>query len=279
VLAILELLNVILPLGYLLVVLAYLAVFAGQPEWIDRVATPLARTVVGLHALYLVLSTVAFRHVPIANVWEVFTLLAFALAIVYLVLEWQHKDRATGVFMLSLPLLFQIMASAFVVHSQEVDPILKSPLFGMHVLSAMMGYAAFSLAAVYGTLYVLLYRELKKKRMGLVFRRLPPLESLSRLNIKALVFGWGTLTLAILLGIGWAASLKASGELVGNFVVDPKFVSTVVVWILYGSCLCGRYVLKWSSRNLAYTPVGTFALMIVSAVVVRLFLESFHSFT
>jgi ABC-type transport system involved in cytochrome c biogenesis permease subunit len=256
-----------------------LAVFVGQPEWIESVASPLARTVVGLHAAYLVVSTIAFRHVPIANVWEAFTLLAFALGTVYLVLEWQHDDRATGVFMLSLPLLFQIVASAFAVHSHEVDPILKSPLFGVHVTSAMIGYAAFSLAAVYGTLYILLYRELKKKRMGLVFQRLPPLESLSRLNVNALVFGWGTLTLAIVVGIGWAAILKASGELIGNLLLDPKSVSTAIVWVLYSSCLGGRYFLRWSSRNLAYTSVITFGVMILSAVVVGLFLESFHSFT
>ena len=275
----LELLNVLLPLGYLMVVLAYLAVFLGQPEWVDGVASPLARAVVGTHAVFIVMETLVFRHIPIANVWEAFTLLSFTLATVYLVLEWQQNDRATGVFMLTLALLLQIVASAFVVHSHEVDPILKSPLFGVHVISAMMGYSAFSLAAVYGVLYALLYRELKKKRMGLVFSRLPPLESLSRLNANALVFGWGTLTLAILVGVGWGVMLKASGELVGNLLTDPKFVSTIIVWIFYSLCLGGRYSLQWSSRILAYSSVVTFVVMILSAMAVGLFLESFHSFT
>ncbi len=47
---------------------------------------------------------------------EAFSFIAFALALVYLFLEWWMKDKATGVFLLAPPLFFQIVSSAFITH-------------------------------------------------------------------------------------------------------------------------------------------------------------------
>ena len=49
----LQLLNVLLPLGYLLAALAYLVVFMESPDWAKRLATPLTLAVAGAHFLYL----------------------------------------------------------------------------------------------------------------------------------------------------------------------------------------------------------------------------------
>ncbi len=274
----LQLLNVLLPLGYVLVVLNYLTLYVSGTAWSLRTATPLARAVAGVHAVYLVLAAVAFEHVPIASVWEAFTFIAFALTAVYLVLEWRLRDPGTGVFLLTPVLLFQILSSAFVVHTREVDPILQSSWFGLHVTAALLGYAAFAIAAVYGTLYLLLYRELKQKRTGLVFQRLPNLEMLARLNLNALVIGFGTLTVAMVVGTWWAFGLQTRGELTRSFVLDPKFLSTAVVWVLYGLCVGGRYVWKWPSRDLATISLVTFLLMLASSIGINLFADSFHSF-
>jgi len=51
------LLNVLLPLGYLLVVLAALGVFLDAPAWVRRWATPVTLGVAAVHAVYLLLVT------------------------------------------------------------------------------------------------------------------------------------------------------------------------------------------------------------------------------
>ncbi|MFO8173859.1 MAG: cytochrome C assembly family protein [Gemmatimonadota bacterium] len=275
----LQLLNVLLPLGYLLAALAYLLVFLGSPEWARRVATPLTVGVAGAHLVYLTLSTLEFQHVPVANAWESFTFVAFAMVVVYLALEWRWKDKATGVFLLAPVLFFQVFSSAFVTHTREVDEILRSPLFGAHVSTALVGYVAFSVAAVYGIMYILLYRELKKHRVGLIFRRLPSLETLSRLNMGAILLGWVGLTLAGILGIVWAEGLTSSGQLQGNFYTDPKFFLTVVIWAMYGATLGGRFLLKWPNRQLAYLSLMAFFLMVGTSLAVNLVLPSFHQFS
>jgi ABC-type transport system involved in cytochrome c biogenesis permease subunit len=250
----------------------------GSPEWPRRWVTPLAGVVAGIHLVYLVLCTLTFQHVPMANAWESFTFVAFAMMVVYLALEWKWKDKATGIFLLVPVLFFQVFSSAFVTHTREVAEILRSPLFGVHVTTALIGYVAFSVAAVYGTMYILLYRELKKHRVGLIFRRLPSLETLSRLNMGAILFGWFALTLAGILGVVWAGQLTSSGQLEGNFYTDPKFLLTVIIWALYGITLGGRFLLKWPNRQLAYLSLMAFFLMVGTSLAVNLVLPSFHQF-
>lgn len=275
----LQLLNVLLPLGYLLAALAYLVVFMEALEWAKVWATRLTASVAGAHFIYLVLATLAFEHVPVANMWEGFTFIAFAMAVVYLVLEFRSKDKATGIFLLVPVLFFQVLSSAFVTHTREVDEILRSPLFAVHVTAALLGYVALSVAAVYGAMYVLLYRELKKHRVGLIFRRLPNLETLSRLNMGAVVFGWIGLTMAMILGSLWARELSTTGWLEGSYYTDPKFILTVILWVLYGLTLGGRYLFRWPNRQLAHLSIFAFLLMVSSSLAVNLFLTSFHQFS
>jgi ABC-type transport system involved in cytochrome c biogenesis permease subunit len=275
----LQLLNVLLPLGYLLAALAYLVVFMEALEWAKSWATRLTASVAGVHFIYLVLATLAFQHVPVANMWEGFTFIAFAMAVVYLALEFRSGDKATGIFLMVPVLFFQVLSSAFVTHTREVDEILRSPLFAVHVTAALLGYVALSVAAVYGAMYVLLYRELKKHRVGLIFRRLPSLETLSRLNMGAVVFGWIGLTLAMILGSLWARELSTTGWLEGSYYTDPKFILTMILWALYGLTLGGRYLFKWPNRQLAYLSMAAFFLMVSSSLAVNLFLTSFHQFS
>lgn len=275
---VLQLLNILLPIGYLLAVLNYLVYFLTEAEWSRDSVTKVAWVVAGVHGLYLLLSTVMFHHLPLADVWEAFSTIAFALTVIYLALESFLGHKSTGLFLLVPPLLFQILSSAFVVHTDEVAEILRSPWFGVHVSTALLGYAAFAIAAVYGLLYLMLHRELKGHRISLVFERLPNLEILATLNRYALLLGWVMLTPAIIVGFIWSSGLHAAGEIDIDPLTDPKILSTVVIWALYGLCIGGRYLLKWPSRRMAVISLYAFVLMVATTLVVNFLLPSFHVF-
>jgi HemX protein len=277
--ATLAILNGFLPLGYLLALVAYLGVFVEHGRKVERVATPLAWGIVLVHAAYLMISAIGYQHVPTANTWESLSFVAFALALVYLILEWRQGERSTGVFILGVVLLFQTLSSAFVTHTREVPEILRSPMFGVHVTAALLGYVALAVSAVYGFMYLLQYRQLKNRHAGLLFQRLPNLETLSRLNIGALGFGWLGLTIAIIAGATWATTLEVQGRIEGNVLTDPKFLLTAGLWVLYGLCLGGRYMLRWANRTLATASIVGFALMLTSSLAVTLVLRSFHDFS
>jgi HemX protein len=275
----LAVLNGLMPVGYLVALLGYLMVFVNQQTTIGPWVTAYTRALVVLHCAYLVMSGIEYGHIPLANTWESLTFIAFAVALVYLVLEWQMRDRSTGVFLLSGVLLLQILSTAFITHTREVSPILQSPMFGIHVSTALLGYVALAVSAVYGIMYLIQYRQLKQRHVGLLFQRLPNLETLSRLNVRALGIGWIGLTVAIVAGTVWAYNLRLTGELQTNFLLDAKFLLTAGLWVVYGICLGGLYVLGWPKKTLASISVVAFVFMLGSSMVVTLLFPSFHDFT
>jgi ABC-type uncharacterized transport system permease subunit len=188
----LAVLNGLLPVGYLIALLGYLAVFVRQQAPYGPWVTGFARGVVALHGVYLVMSGIEYEHVPLATTWESLTFTAFAVALVYLILEWQMRDRSTGLFLMAGVLLLQMLSTAFISHTGEVPDILRSPMFGIHVSTAVLGYVALAVSALYGLIYLIQYRQLKERHVGLLFQRLPNLETLSRMNVRAWPSGgWG----------------------------------------------------------------------------------------
>jgi HemX protein len=275
----LAVLNGLMPVGYLVALLGYLVVFVNQDHPIGPWVTGFTRALVVLHGAYLVMAGIEYEHIPLANTWESLTFIAFAVALVYLVLEWQMRDRSTGVFLLSGVLLLQILSTAFITHTREVPQILRSPMFGIHVSTALIGYVALAVSAVYGIMYLIQYRQLKERHVGLLFQRLPNLETLSRMNVRALGIGWLALTVAIVAGTVWAYTLSISGQLQTNVLLDAKFLMTVGLWVAYGICLAGLYVLGWPKKTLASVSVVAFVFMLGSSLLVTLMFPSFHDFT
>ena len=74
-------------------------------------------------------------------------------------------------------------------------PLLRSPLFTVHVLSMLFAYASFALACVVSITYVLLFKEIKAKHLGFFYARLPSLQVLDVMNGRAITVGWLFLTL------------------------------------------------------------------------------------
>jgi HemX protein len=232
-----------------------------------------------IHGVYLILAGIEYEHLPLASTWESLTFIAFAVALVYLVLEWQMRDRSTGVFLISGVLLLQILSTAFIAHTREVPDILRSPMFGIHVSTALIGYVALAISALYGLMYLIQYRQLKQRHVGLLFQRLPNLETLSRMNVRALGIGWLGLTVAIVAGTVWAYNLRMTGQLQANVLLDAKFLLTAGLWVVYGICLGGLYVGGWPKKTLASVSVVAFVIMLGSSMLVTLLFPSFHDFT
>lgn len=270
--ATLQLLNTLLPMLYAVAALAYALDFFREDPFAGRAARPLLLTVVALHGIYLALRTVAFGHPPLASFFEVMTATAFAVSVVYLYVETRSRTHKTGMFLLSFSFAFQTVSSAFVPTGVAFPSILRSSLFGVHTAAAVLGYAAFAVSAVYGILFLALYHDLKASRFGIVYRRLPPLDLLARMSVRAAVFGVASLAVTIVLGVVWA-----SREFPG-FERDPKFILSVVVWLVYAAAVLLHYGSAWRPRRTICAFLLGFSLMLLSAAAVRLWLHSFHGF-
>lgn len=266
-------LLILLPLAYLLAGLSYgYHFFASQPA-AGRVGSLVLRGTVLLHLAYLVLLTVRWQQFPAVTVWQVLSVVAFAVALVYVVVEWHGRERSTGLWMVSLALLFQLLASVLAGPEPPPRELFGDPYFAGHVLLALIGYSAFAVAAAYGFLFLELYRELKIGRFSVFFGKLPPLEVLERMMTGALIAGFLALSGAV--GVGFIRLYRLGRE---DWITDPMILFTLGVWGLYGGALLLRRLHRWQGRQTAIVSLAGLAIILVSLLTVNLMLTGLHAF-
>ncbi len=261
-----------LPILYGLVGLAYVLIFFRNDPVARRAAPRALLVTLSLHVLYLGLLGFELRRIPIATSFESLSALALALGIAYLVQERRSGTPYTGFVFIPLVWLCQTVSSAFASSTTTVSPLLQSPLFGVHIATALLGYAAFAVSAIFGVLYVLLYHSLKGDRFGIVYERLPPLEVLGGMNLRAAGFGLVFLTLAILVGALWSV------QVVPRFWADPKVWLSLLAWAVYAACFVFRYAGGWRGTRVAYFTIAGWLLIVFTMLAANRLFPSFHDF-
>ena len=157
----LHVLNVILPILYLATFGIYFYDFMkGEKKFINTKRLFLFITLI-VHVVYIIQRTIAFDHPPITNVFEIFTVLALAICFSYFLLELVTDIRGTGPFIIIISFIFQFISSLLIQDLVIVKEVLRNNLLGAHVISALLGYSGFTISAVYGFLYLTLYKDIK----------------------------------------------------------------------------------------------------------------------
>jgi HemX protein len=258
------------PTLYILTWALYGLHFLGKARPWARFARPTFIVTLAMHALYLADFILAHRRIPLASAPEILTVVAFMTGVAYFWVETHTRDLSTGAFLLGFTTLVQFASSGRIVLELQVPDLLRMPSFGIHTGAAILGYSAFAVSAIYGVLFLLLYHELKSTHFGLFYRRLPPLEVLGQMNIRAAVLGLGSLTVAIVAGAVWASRLYP------GFARDPMFLMTLVVWAIYAATIFTWYRLGWRGKRAIYLSICGFVLMGLALVAASAFLHSFH---
>lgn len=266
-------LEFVLPLMYGLTVAAYAKAFFQQHQHAKYWKTILLALTIVVHSIYLILRTIELQHPPIISVFEIMSLLAFSVAASYRILEVKTGIRNTGLFVLVIALIFQAISSIFIEDIYEVDAVLRSNLLGIHVLSALLGYSAFTIAAVYGVMYLLQYRAIKSQRFGIVFENLPSLERLETMTKNGIVIGFTLLSVAIIIGYAW---LPSAIENYSYF--DPKLIGTIVIWCMYAVEIYLIRTGKRRGRQVMHLAISGFLVTVFSLTIINMYLTSFHLF-
>ncbi len=145
------------------------------------------------HTFVIGMETMRVGHVPFASATSAILTFVWLLALSYLYIELTTGERAMGVFILPILIALQAIPAASPVLEPR-SPILESPWFGVHVSSLLFAYASFAIAAVLGITYVLQFKEIKAKHLGFFYARLPSLNVLDEMNLRAVKIGWLFLT-------------------------------------------------------------------------------------
>jgi ABC-type transport system involved in cytochrome c biogenesis permease subunit len=129
----------------------------------------------------------------------------------------------------------------------------------IHIGLALIGIAAFVLNFAGAIMYLLQERQLKRRRPGAFYYRLPALETLDRLTYQTLALGFPFLTIGLVLGL---VSAPTSWGSVLPF--DPLALLSVMAWVIYAGTLAGRAAAGWHGRRAAYFAIAGFAALIIT---------------
>lgn len=271
-----EILNFALPVLYAAITVLYGITFFRRYEMNDMVSgirRPLLILIIIFQFLYFILRSFEYSHAPITSSYEILTLLAFCISIIYLYIEIKTGVKETGFFILLIAGVLQTFSSIYIVELNDINPILKNWVLGFHVAFILTGYTAITLSGIYGLLYILLFNDIKASRFGAVYKRLPSLDLLEKLSTSSIKFGFISLTLTILVGVLWLP------HTVTNFTYsDPKLIATLFVWAVYAAGFIINNKRKYKSKTLMKLAFAGFLITLFSAAIVNLFLSSFHKF-
>ena len=165
---------------------AYLANFSRPDKRTGRMATALLGGAVLAHTFLIGMQTMEAGYAPLVGTTAAISAFVWLLGLAYLYVELTTDERAMGAFVTVLLAALAVLPAL----NTQIDArpaLLRSPLFTVHVLAMLFAYASFALAFVLGITYVLLFKEIKAKHLGFFYARLPSLQTLDKMNARAIV--------------------------------------------------------------------------------------------
>ena len=258
---------------YAVAMLAYFCPLATKGGLVSRLATLLTLLGFGAHTVAFLLHLYEVGHPPLSSLRESLSAFAWIIVLIYLFLEFRYKNKIIGSFVLPIVLLALIAATALPKRIGELGPTLRSIWVYIHVILVLLGNAAFALASSTALMYLIQERQLKSKKPGAFYYRLPSLELLDRLSYRFLSVGFPLLTLGLITGAIWAGYAWGS-----YWQWDPKQTWSLITWVIYAVLLQARVSSGWGGRKAAILSIVGFFSVLFGFLGVNLLLTGLHAF-
>ncbi|MGQ0813542.1 MAG: cytochrome c biogenesis protein CcsA [Gemmatimonadota bacterium] len=260
-----NILHILTLVLYLLVGGLYTLSLAAGRTALPRPGVALIGAAVLVHAAALVAFTVKYGELPLVGLGPSLSSFAFLIGACLFAAALVTEARPLGLVLAPVIalLLIAVIALGLAPSSQKSE--FGGVWFAAHVVLAFIGYAGLAVAFAASLLYLLQFRDLKQKRFGKGFRFFPALETLDRVGRRALLVGFSTLTLALVLGWAWTVQFKHSLEL-----SDAKVIWALFTWLAFAAALAARAGGAGAERRGARMNIVAFAAVVLAYVVIRI---------
>jgi cytochrome c-type biogenesis protein CcsB len=178
-----------------------------------------------------------------------------------------------GSFIAPLAACLMIISSTIPGAEVHVKPIFRSAWLTIHVGTIFVGNGLFAMTFVAAIMYLIQESQIKNKRLGSLYSRLPSLETLDAINYYALMYGFPFLTMGMISG-----AIYAQYALGSYWRWDPKEVWSLITWLFYAALLHERLAVGWRGRRAAIMTIVAFSILIFTFVGASLWLSDYHSF-
>jgi cytochrome c-type biogenesis protein CcsB len=238
---------------------AYIVFFINQKKSIRLLARRILIASGVLQTLYLITRMILAGYTPITTHHETVFFFCWATTWAYLSFRWRYTVKNFGTFVSILILILAVTSSLVSQDIIPLRPALQSYWLPVHAGVSLIAYGFLGLSFCGGLMYLLQEWELKSKRFGYFFTRLPSLDALDQLNSHCLTTGFAFLTLGIVTGTVWAR--QAWGT---NWQWDPKEVWSVITWFIYLIQFHHRITVGWRGRRAAVMSIVGFCAVIIT---------------
>ena len=213
-----------------------------------------------LHLLLMGLRWIQAGHIPLLTAFEFVSFFAMLVIGVFLLFSIKEKNRMLGVSLLPVGLLLMFYSALM---SRDIQPellIFNSLLLKFHVLTTLLGYAAWSITFAASVCY--LYLERKKRSSPGLF---------DQMAYRASFFAFCFLTVGNITGALWGD--RVFGQL---WFWDPKETWSFITWLIFLAYLHARYTLDWKGRRAAILAIVGFLALVFTYVGVDFLLPQIH---
>jgi cytochrome c-type biogenesis protein CcsB len=225
------------------------------------------------HTLFLVHQYYALGTAPVLSLKAALSFFSWTIIGAYLIFQLRFKLMVLGSFIAPLAAFLMIISSTIPGMEVVVKPIYRSMWLTIHVVTIFMGNGMFAVTFAAAIMYLIQEHQIKRKRLGSFYSRLPSLETLDSINYYALMYGFPLLTVGMITG-----SIYAQYALGSYWRWDPKEVWSLITWLFYAALLHERVAVGWRGRKAAIMSIICFLILIFTFIGVSLWLSDYHSF-
>ena len=283
-------LSVLLPPAYLLSAILHGMAFGGERA--PQVAGPRRLVLIGtmlVHGAWFLLRASALGHFPVNDLGSTLSAIALCAAALFALIARRRTRRTdvegaselpraeayagTGGIVLGLVFLLQLIASAFGTGAPVPRAGGMGPFQVLHAGTSALAAAALLLSGLHGILYLVLFRQMRARRFGVLFAHLPDLDVLARMTRASALAGFTFLTIGMNVGIAMAHADESQDFRYSN----PEVLLSILLWVHFGVIAFSRHIRGFSARRASFAAAGGLVALLLSLVLVFFPGLSFHS--
>lgn len=259
-------------LFYLFSTVGYFAHLIFQKDALHRVGFYLLLCGFVLHSISIGAGFISSGQITVRNLHETLSMSGWIIAGVFLLAQKRLNLKILGAW--AAPLILVIMVVVMQLPREPVQTvrILDNVLIVFHVVAVLIGDAALALACGVGILYLLQEWDIKNKKQGFFYKRLPSLDMLDRTGYACIIFGFISLTLGLISGLVY--SKTTYGRFLGWD--SPKEIWSGVTWLIYAALIHARLVVGWRGRRSAIIAIIGFIVLLFTFFGVNFLLKGQH---
>ena len=241
-----------------------------RPRW-RHVAIPATLAAVLFQFVSLAEMLIAAHHSLPVDTHETESTLGLLLALGFLAVYLRYRTIALGIFLLPLSFLLGLLPAFHPGLEAASLPGLHSGWLFLHIALLLAAYAALFVSLIASLLYLIQERRLKSKALTTARIKLPPLETLDAIALKALLFGLPCMTAGLLIG-----SFLAELTVGAIYFRDPKILLAFAMWLAYTCMIFIRRHSGLRGRRAVY--LSSFVFLVILCVWASNSLSAVHRF-